>query len=159
DRRFADPLVQIEQASLVGHLGAWLGGNQTPWWRRWNRMVQIARSLAHEAAGADGADLLLRRAYGSRGCCCRLGCRCWFAGDGRRVLFGHFFLWLGRRLLAPSLYRYRLIRFNGRWPRLKTEPMCLADHGIAAHSAQLVRDLARGHAFAPQRLQLFDPFV
>src|SRR5687767_15601501 len=70
DRPFADLLVEVEQAGLVGDLGARLGGDEPPRRRRRDRRLLLARSLADEAAGADRADLGLGRGRGGGG---RLG--------------------------------------------------------------------------------------
>src|SRR6185503_17954256 len=56
-RPFADAVVQIEQAGLVGHFGARLGRNQPPRRGRRDRRLGVAGSLANEAAGADRAIL------------------------------------------------------------------------------------------------------
>jgi ABC-2 type transport system permease protein len=60
-----------------------------------------------------------------------------------------------------------LVRLGGRGlvglhrgrTRLEAEPVRLADHGVAADRAELVGDLARGHALRPQLLQPFDALV
>src|SRR3954463_10747966 len=66
DRPFADLLVEIEQAGLVGDLRARLGGNQAARRRRRDRRLLLARSLADEAARADRTDLGLGRRRRSR---------------------------------------------------------------------------------------------
>src|SRR5688572_6550545 len=57
DRPFADLLVEIEQAGLVGDLRARLGRNQATGRRRRDRRLLLAGRLADEAARADRADL------------------------------------------------------------------------------------------------------
>ena len=61
DRPFADAVVEIEQAGLVGDLGARLGGNQAARRRGGDRRLLIAGTLADEAAGADRAVLHVAR--------------------------------------------------------------------------------------------------
>src|SRR5947209_3117502 len=58
-RPLADAVVQIEQAGLVGDLGARLGRNQAARRRRRDRRLLIAGALADEAAGTDRAVLQL----------------------------------------------------------------------------------------------------
>src|SRR5260221_6414293 len=52
-RPFADAVVQIEQAGLVGDLGARLCGHETARRRGRNRRLLVARALADEAARTD----------------------------------------------------------------------------------------------------------
>src|SRR5690349_7967119 len=56
-RPFADAVVEIEQARLVGNFRARLRRHQAAWWGRRNRRLLIAGTLANEAARADGAIL------------------------------------------------------------------------------------------------------
>src|SRR3954469_20886676 len=60
DRPFADTIVEIEQAGLVGDLGAGLGRHQAARRRGRDRRLLFAGALANEAAGADRAILHLR---------------------------------------------------------------------------------------------------
>ena len=57
ERPFADAVVQIEQAGLVGDLGARLGRHQAARRGRRDRRLGVAWALANEAAGADRAIL------------------------------------------------------------------------------------------------------
>ena len=50
---FADAVVEVEQAGLVGDLGARLRWNQAARRRGRDRRLLLARTLADEAAGAD----------------------------------------------------------------------------------------------------------
>src|SRR3954466_3202380 len=61
DRPFADLLVEIEQAGLLGDLGARLGRDEAARRRRRDGRLLLARRLADEAARADRTDLRLRR--------------------------------------------------------------------------------------------------
>ena len=63
DRPFADLLVEIEQAGLVGDLGARLGRDEAARRRRRDRRLLVARPLADEAARADRADQRLGRLW------------------------------------------------------------------------------------------------
>src|SRR5207237_4673724 len=56
DRPFADPLVEIEQAGLVGDLGARLGRDEAARRRGRDRRLLVARPLTDEAARTDRAD-------------------------------------------------------------------------------------------------------
>jgi hypothetical protein len=48
-------------------------------------------------------------------------------------------------------------RLHRRRASLEAKAVCLADDGIAADSAKLVRDLAGGRALCPHRLEALDP--
>ena len=61
-RPVADAVVEIEQAGLVGDLGARLGRDQAARRRRRDRRLLVARALADEAARADRAILDRRQA-------------------------------------------------------------------------------------------------
>ena len=62
DRPFADLLVEIEKAGLVGHFRARLGRDE-PARRCWrDRRLLVARPLANEAAWSDRPHLGLGRA-------------------------------------------------------------------------------------------------
>src|SRR6185369_3642231 len=61
DRPFADAVVQIEQRGLVGDFRARLGGDQSARGSGRDRRLLVARTLAHEAAGADRAELHVGR--------------------------------------------------------------------------------------------------
>src|SRR4051812_3091275 len=61
DRPFADLLVEIEQAGLVGNFRARLGRNEPARRGRRDRRLLLAGRLANEAAGADRTDLRLGR--------------------------------------------------------------------------------------------------
>src|SRR5690348_7149420 len=56
-RPLADAVVQVEQAGLVGDLGARLGGHEATRRRGRDRRLLVARALANEAARADRAIL------------------------------------------------------------------------------------------------------
>src|SRR4051812_45347249 len=77
DRPFADAIVELEQASLVGDFGARLGRHQAARWRGRDRRLLVAGALPNEAAGTDRAILqLLRSQLALRGSggwrlCCR----------------------------------------------------------------------------------------
>src|SRR5437868_13950862 len=62
DRPFADAVVQIEQAGLIGDLGARLGRNEAARRRGRDRRLLVAGTLAHEASGANRAVLKVVRA-------------------------------------------------------------------------------------------------
>src|SRR5688572_32766536 len=57
ERPFADAVVEVEQAGLVGDLGARLGRDQPARRGRGDRRLGVAGTLADEAAGADRAIL------------------------------------------------------------------------------------------------------
>ena len=71
--------------------------------------------------------------------------------------FGRF--GFGRGLADGSSLFGRLVRLYRRRARLQAKAMRLADHGIAADTAQFVRDLAGGQAFFPHCLELVDTLV
>src|SRR5690348_8781890 len=62
DRPFADAVVELEQAGLVGDLGARLGRHEAARRSGRDRGLLVAGTLANEAAGADRAILHLLRA-------------------------------------------------------------------------------------------------
>ena len=53
DRPFADPLIEVEQARLVGDVGARLGGHDPARRGRGERSRLLVRMLGEEAARAD----------------------------------------------------------------------------------------------------------
>ena len=53
DRPFADAVVELEQARLIGNLGARLGWNQAARWRRRDRRLLFTWTLTDEPAGTD----------------------------------------------------------------------------------------------------------
>ncbi len=155
-RPAADPVVEIEQAGLVGHFGAGLGRNQPARRRRRYRGLLIARALAQEPTGADRDD---PRHIGGGGGRSRGGC-------GRRARCGGRARGRGRPGRGFSLGRlgrgsssFLLVRLDRAGPGLQSQTVGLADHGIAADPAEFVRDLAGGGAAFPHLGQLFDPFV
>ena len=79
----------------------------------------------------------------------RFGGRAGLGRGGGLGLLADLGLGLGRRL----------VRLHRRGARLQAEPVRLADHGVARDAAELVGDVARGHALGPQLLQAVDPFV
>src|SRR5579875_2379970 len=56
-RPFADPVIEIEQARLVGNFGAWLCRDQPPGRSRRDRSLLLARTLPDESTGADRSIL------------------------------------------------------------------------------------------------------
>jgi hypothetical protein len=58
-RPLADPVVEIEQAGLVGHLGTRLGRDQAAGRSRRDRRLLVARTLSNETAWTDRAILQL----------------------------------------------------------------------------------------------------
>src|SRR6185437_1996982 len=159
DRPFADAVVEVEQAGLVGDLRAWLGRDQAARRRGRDRRLLLSRTLTDEAAGADRAILHLRtRAVRSRGMGSRRrGRRGRWSGGPRRLGPERGFArgsGSDRRRLAHFLL---VARFHRRRALLEAETMGLADDGIAADPAELVGDLARGRAFVPHLLQALDP--
>ena len=76
DRPFADAVVEVEQAGLVGDFGARLGRDQAARRRRRDRRLLIAGPLADEAAGTDRAVLhpsAPGRGLGAAPACCARG--------------------------------------------------------------------------------------
>ena len=61
NRPFADAIVEVEQARLVGDFRARLGGDQAARRGGGDRRLLIAGTLANEAAGADRAVLHVMR--------------------------------------------------------------------------------------------------
>ncbi len=162
-------LRQVEQASLVRNLGAWLGRHQTAGRRRWDRRLLITGALPQEAARANRDDLgqirarirqRLRRDTARRGAAWRSSRRasawprrrlCRSSGSlcgglWRRSLGG----WFGRSLLGRLLLLIGLHR--GR-AGLQAQPVRLADHCIAANTAQFLGNLAGGRAAFPHLLE------
>ncbi|HBQ93094.1 MAG TPA: hypothetical protein DD795_10315 [Erythrobacter sp.] len=165
---------QIQQAGLVGDFGARLGRDQAAR-RRWgNRGLLVTGTLAQEATRPDRDDLgqvgilvrhRLRRVAGILPRCRRRCCR--FRRGGRRSSSGRLGCglrrFLGRRCLGRGLGGsgglLLVVGLDRRRARLETEAVRLADHGIAAHPAQLVGDLAGGRTAFPHLLKRCDPFV
>src|SRR5438105_3075747 len=52
-RPFADAIIEVEQAGLVGDLGARLGRDEAARRSGWDRRLLIAGTLTDEAAGSD----------------------------------------------------------------------------------------------------------
>src|SRR5205085_6170470 len=52
-----------------------------------------------------------------------------------------------------------LTRFHGRGPLLEAESVSLADDGVAADSAKLVGDLARGRSVGPHLFKALDALI
>src|SRR5690606_5624697 len=150
-------IVEVEQAGLVGDLGARLCRYQPARRRRWDRRLLVAGALPEKAARTDRNDARRRRlavrqrlarSLALRRSRRRLVRR--FALDRRGGLRGPR-LGNGTRLgLLPRRGRLGLVGLDRRRPRLEAEAMRLADHGIARHAAEFVGDLAcRGAAFPP----------
>ncbi len=163
-RPAADPVVEFEQAGLVGNFGARPGRNQAAWRCRRDRSLLVTGALAQEAAGAnrDDAGLRGRRWWrfassgyrsGSNRCRTRRGGA--RRGGRARYRFGGGLGCLGRR----SGCRLLLVRLDRRGAGLEPEAMCLADHGIAADPAEFIGDLAGGGAAFPHLGQFLDTFV
>src|SRR6185436_9593384 len=72
--------------------------------------------------------------------------RCWCSGYG------------GLRSIGTHAFAM-FAGFDGRGARLQAEPMRLADYGVPADPAELVGDLAGGHAAFPHFPELFDSLV
>lgn len=166
-------IAEIQQARLVGNFGTRFGRHK-PAWRRWrDRRLLIARSLAQKPAGADGNHTRL------------VGLRVW-AGRNLGWRAPRFILRFGPSRLFNSsssrlsrLYRRLGWRSLGHWERgllggrrfragrfvarlhrggasLETQTVRLANHGIAADTAQLFGDLAGRCTAFPHLGQLFD---
>ena len=124
-------------------------------------------ALAQEAARPDRHDLRAIM-FGLAGLLCCVGtrgrswrwhsaaCDMLFLGLGRLFRFCWRFFGLCRRFATLGLLR---LGFHGRRPRFQTQPVRLADHGIAADTAKFLGDLAGGQAFFPHFLECIDPFV
>lgn len=177
-RPAADAIVEIEQAGLVRDFRAGACRHQSARWRRRDRGLLVTRALAQEATGADRDDARLRRRNRGirRGFCLR----CWrrsrsgsarsrgwrWRGRWRRTRRGD--LWLGRRCGCRRgtrcLWRrgFRcgfalLARLDRRWAGFQAKAMRLANHGVAADTAQFFGDLAGGRAAFPHLRQFLDP--
>ena len=96
-RPTADPVVEVEQARLVGDFRAGLCRHEAARRRRWDRGLLVARTLAKKTAGADRNDTRL--------VACRLGI---VGGSG------------GRRRRKAGAGRRVPRRSGWPWPRLPT---------------------------------------
>src|SRR5690606_3427807 len=137
-RPTADAVVEVEQAGLVGNLGARLGRNQAPR-RRWgDRRLLVTRTLAEEAAGAHRDHPRLLRFAVRQGLARNLGARgrrgrglfLFLGFDGRGGGLGRLCLRGGTRLgFFPlgSGRRLRFVRFDRRRTGLQTKAMRFSD--------------------------------